>query len=89
VYVTENAGWSAQESIVTAAVSTVFCVVLLRTLASMLFREPLGATSTAAAPAVAARTVTARSAAITAAAVTAATVSTAAGTPGTRGGLHT
>jgi hypothetical protein len=50
VYVTENAGWSAQQSIVTAAVSTVFCVVLLRTLATMLFRESAAATSTVVAP---------------------------------------
>jgi hypothetical protein len=37
VYVSENAGWSAQQSLVTAAISTVLCVILLRTLAGMLF----------------------------------------------------
>ncbi len=88
VYVTENAGWSADESIVTAVVSTVFCVVLLRTLAAMLFRERLGATNMAAAP-VLARTVTARSAAVTAAAtVNAAAAGSAAGTTAAREGLQ-
>ena len=37
VYVTENAGWSASQSILTAAVSTLFCVVLLKTFERMLF----------------------------------------------------
>jgi len=79
VYVTENAGWSAEESIATALVSTIFCVVLLRTLANMLFRENSVVTSTAAAPAVAARTVTSRSAAVATSAV---------GTSGSRAGLQ-
>jgi hypothetical protein len=45
VYVTENAGWTANQSLLSAAVSTVFCLVLLKTFERML----LG--SLAAAPA--------------------------------------
>jgi hypothetical protein len=70
VYVTENAGWSAQESIVTAAVSTVFCVVLLRALATMLFTERSLATSTVAAPLGAVRAAMGRTAAGTTAPTT-------------------
>jgi hypothetical protein len=63
VYITENAGWSAEESIVTAAVSTLFCVILLRTLGAMLFTERAVATSPVAAPAGPARAAAARTAA--------------------------
>jgi hypothetical protein len=62
VYVTENAGWSADASIVTALLSTICCVILLRTLGNMLFAERAEravATGTAAA-AGAARAVAAR-----------------------------
>jgi hypothetical protein len=37
VYITENAGWTEQENILTAVISTLFCVVLLKTLAHLLF----------------------------------------------------
>lgn len=37
VYVTENAGWTAEQSLATAGLSVVFCFVLLRTLAHLLF----------------------------------------------------
>jgi hypothetical protein len=39
VYMTENAGWSAQQSILTAAISIVMCIILLQTLAGMLFNS--------------------------------------------------
>ncbi len=37
VYVTENAGWSASQSLLTAGISTLFCVVLLKTFERMPF----------------------------------------------------
>jgi hypothetical protein len=37
VYVTENAGWSADQNIVTAVISTIVCAVLLTTLGRLLF----------------------------------------------------
>lgn len=37
VYISQNAGWTANESILTAAISTVFCVVLLKTFERLLF----------------------------------------------------
>ena len=37
VYVTENAGWTASQSLLTAGISTLFCVVLLKTFERMLF----------------------------------------------------
>ncbi len=43
VYVTENAGWSASQSILTAVISTLFCVVLLRTLHTLLLKPRLTA----------------------------------------------
>ncbi len=36
VYISENAGWTAQQSLLTAALSTIVCVVLLKTFERML-----------------------------------------------------
>ena len=36
VYISENAGWTAQMSLLTAVVAVIFCVVLLKTLAGLL-----------------------------------------------------
>lgn len=38
VYISENAGWSANASVITAVISCVFCVVLLTTLLKLLIR---------------------------------------------------
>jgi hypothetical protein len=37
VYMTENAGWSAGQSVLTAVLSTIVCAVLLTTLGKLLF----------------------------------------------------
>jgi len=37
VYISENAGWSAQQSLVTALFSALICFVMLKTLANLLF----------------------------------------------------
>jgi hypothetical protein len=43
VYMTENAGWGASQSVPTAVISTLFCVVLLRTLRTLLIEPRLTA----------------------------------------------
>ena len=43
VYMSENAGWSAQQSVLTAALSTIICAVLLKTFERMLLGSRVAA----------------------------------------------